>query len=161
VNRRWVVNSSPLIALAKVGGILHLVGLAEQLVVPSSVAREVRDGGEVDPARVWLESEGAPCIVDVAALHPLVVSWDLGRGESEVLFYAHTHQGFEAIVDDRAARNCARILGVPFRGTVGVVLLAKREGRLESVKRTISRLQGAGLRLDGRLIRKALELSGE
>jgi len=52
----------------------------------------------------------------------------LGAGESEVLTWARQNPGYEAILDDRAARNCAITLQIPVRGTLGVALLAKREG---------------------------------
>jgi predicted nucleic acid-binding protein len=156
-----VVNSSPLVALAKVGRISLLTDLCQQLVVPLGVASEVRAGDAGDPARAWLDSIGASHVCDQNPIHPLVAAWDLGCGESEVLSYAQEHPGFEAIVDDRAARYCARLLGIPCRGTVGVLLLAKKENRLSSVKEVLGRLQDAGLRLSPALVQKACHLAGE
>jgi predicted nucleic acid-binding protein len=50
-----------------------------------------------------------------------------------------------ALVDDRAARRCARVLGVRTMGTAGVIALAKRKGLIASVEDALRQLQGAGL----------------
>jgi predicted nucleic acid-binding protein len=34
------------------------------------------------------------------------------------------------LLDDRAARNCASALKIPVRGTLGVLLLAKKNGKI-------------------------------
>ena len=59
MSNSWVVNASPLILLAKVGQIGLLPKLAESLVVPSSVAQEIRQGPAYDPAKAWLAGAGA------------------------------------------------------------------------------------------------------
>lgn len=51
----WVLNASPLIALAKVE-VLHLPEqLASQVLVPEAVWHEILDGPAEDPARRALE----------------------------------------------------------------------------------------------------------
>ena len=161
MSRRWVVNASPLIALAKTENLPLLMVLSDELVIPSGVSKEILSGAEEDSARKWISSEGNEHIVEVDIIVPTIAGWDLGRGESEVLSYAYTHPGFEAIVDDRAARHCAESLGVPVRGTLGVLLLAKKEGRLENVKAILGELQKVGFRIDSGLVEKALRLAGE
>jgi predicted nucleic acid-binding protein len=78
-----------------------------------------------------------------------------------VLAWARKHTDYEAILDDRAARNCALSLGIPVRGTLGVILLAKREGLLSHVQPVFARLQEAGLRIAPVVLDTALELAGE
>jgi predicted nucleic acid-binding protein len=39
--RRWVVNASPVILLARIGKIALLGDLASDLIIPSGVAREI------------------------------------------------------------------------------------------------------------------------
>jgi len=82
-------------------------------------------------------------------------------GESKVLTWAREYPGYEAILDDRAARNCAIALGIPLRGTLGVILLAKRERLLSHVQPVFARLQEAGLRIAPAVLDTALELAGE
>jgi predicted nucleic acid-binding protein len=82
-------------------------------------------------------------IVDDPLIPPGIQAWGLGEGESSVLAWATAHQGVEAIIDDLAARRCAAALGVPVRGTLGLVLVAKRRGNIpfcEDVARSIKNL---------------------
>jgi predicted nucleic acid-binding protein len=78
-----------------------------------------------------------------------------------VLTWARAYPGYEAILDDRAARNCAIALGIPVRGTLGVIMLAKREGLLSHVQPIFARLQEASLRITPAVLDTALELAGE
>lgn len=161
VDRSWVCDASPLIALAKIDRIDLLSALSDELVIVDAVAEEVRQGSEDDPARRWLDPAGSEYVKVGGETVPSVAAWDLGRGESAVLSWVVTHPGSEAIVDDRAARNCAAAIGVPVRGTIGVVLLAKREGRIEHVRPLLEDLARAGLHLDARIVEVTLALAGE
>jgi predicted nucleic acid-binding protein len=91
----------------------------------------------------------------------VIAGWDLGLGESEVLAWANAHTDYEAILDDRAARNCAFSLGIKVCGTIGVVVLAKRESRIVSATSVLDRLQQTGFRIDPVLIAEAKRLSRE
>lgn len=85
----------------------------------------------------------------------------MGRGETDVISWAYLNPGYEAILDDRLARNCAASLGIPVRGTVGVILLAKQEGLLSEVKPLLSRLMESGFRIGPELLQEAYELAEE
>jgi predicted nucleic acid-binding protein len=161
VSRQWVLDASPLIALAKVS-LLHVAdALCGDLVVPAGVAAEVSEGPEDDPGRIWLEQAGSQSVVDASELHSSVVSWDLGAGETEVLSYAYTHPGSEAILDDRAARTCARALSIPVRGTLGVILLAKKHDAIPAVEPVLRELTAAGFRISPELVKSVLGLADE
>ena len=82
-------------------------------------------------------------------------------GESQVISWAYKNPGFEAILDDRAARKCALSLKIPVRGTVGVILLAKKDGRLAKATPLLNQLIQVGFRIDPELIRTALRLAKE
>lgn len=90
-----------------------------------------------------------------------MIAWGLGRGESSVLCLAAQH-GATAILDDRDARRAAKTIGLNVLGTLGVVLRARAEGRIESASVTLKALQHHGMRLDDRLVATALrEAFGE
>lgn len=162
MRRRWVCDASPVIALAKIGQVELLPSLADELMVPEAVAEEIRQGSDDDPARRWWELHGEPQYrVPAEPIAPAVAAWDLGRGESAVLSRAYRRPGWEAIVDDRAARNCGESLGIPLRGTTGVLLLAKREGKGSRVCPLLEALSGAGLHVSGALAAAALRLAQE
>ena len=126
MSRTWVVNASPLIVLGKLGHLDLLSSLCAEVVIPDAVVREVCAGPADDPARRVLEAEELGSREQVTVIDPVVAAWDLGAGEAEVLTWARRHAGYEAILDDLAARNCARALSLPVRGTLGVLLLARR-----------------------------------
>ncbi len=159
--RQWVVNASPLIILGKIDLLHVLEGLAETLVIPTAVAQEIAAGPESDPARQWLAGPGKAHIRDARELEPIVGNWDLGRGEGQVLSWAFRHAGFEVILDDLAARKCAAALSIPVRGTLGILLLAKREGHLAMVGPILERIQQAGLHISPDVLEALRRLAGE
>jgi Domain of unknown function (DUF3368) len=60
------------------------------------------------------------------------------------------------VIDDREARAAARALGVRLIGTLGVVILARWEGRIPAAASVIADLRRAGLHLDDELLQQAL-----
>lgn len=157
----WVVNASPLILLGKVGRIDLVPRLAARIVIPQGVAEELRAGPAADPALAWLEGPGARSVTPVERTDPLVATWDLGLGESHVLTLCRAMPDAEAILDDRAARNCAAALKVPVRGTLAVIVFAKRRGLIAAVRPLFDALQDQGIRVDAAVIETALRLAGE
>lgn len=128
-----MVNASPLVVLARAGRLELLRLLGERIVVPKAVAAEVR--AHSDEAARSLDSEAW---LEIAATVPVphaVTAWDLGAGESAVLAWAHAHPGTLAVIDDHVARKCAGVLGVRVKGTLGLALLAKVEGRMPAARR--------------------------
>ena len=156
---RWVINASPLICLAKAGYADLLLKLPDEAVIPQAVVDEIQAGRAGDPARqVLARSEFS--IANVAAL-PEILAWDLGKGETAVLSYALAHPGCTTIIDDRAARKCVLSFLIPFKGTLAVVILAKKRGLISSAAKVMSALQAAGLRLEDDVIRAALLQSAD
>jgi predicted nucleic acid-binding protein len=82
-------------------------------------------------------------------------------GESHVLTWALHHSGFAVLLDDFAARKCATALSIPVRGTLGVLLLAKREGHLSEKGPMLERVQQAGLHISPDLLAALRRLAGE
>jgi predicted nucleic acid-binding protein len=159
--RLWVVNASPLILLGEIGHLHILETLSETLVIPEAVVAEIRAGPQQDTAQRWLTADGHAYIRQAQPVDTVIAGWDLGAGESAVLTWARQHPETEAVLDDRAARNCAVALNIPVRGTLGVLLLAKREGLLEYVRPAFEALVEAGLRITPDILQTALRLAGE
>jgi predicted nucleic acid-binding protein len=156
VAEQWVINASPLIALARVGQVELLKRLPKRAIVPRAVEQELLRGAADDPARRAVES-GLFKIVETPAPPLEILSWDLGQGETAVLSYAFAHRKWVAILDDGAARRCARSLALNVSGTLAVVLLAKQYGLIESAAQVLYDLRGADFRLDDATIREALQ----
>lgn len=156
MSEKWVVNASPLIVLGKIGQINLLNSLAKEIVVPSAVAEEIKAGSENDSAKLAFET-GNFNIVTTPSPNNELVAWDLGAGETSVLSFALENSEWTAIIDDRAARKCAISFNIPIKGSLAIVVLAKKRGVIPSAKSLLHAMQDAGLRLDDALIRKVLK----
>ncbi len=156
-----VVNASPLIILFKSGLADLFPQLFAEVVVPNAVWEEVMAGGESDaaashlPSASWMRHVKAPAVASEVAV------WNLGDGESEVLSFALAWPDYRAIVDDHAARSCARTLSIRTLGTGGVLVLAKRRGLIPSVSVELQRLRDAGLWLSEQVVALLKEQAGE
>jgi len=73
------------------------------------------------------------------------MSWDLGKGETAVISYVIMYPNFHVIIDDYAARRCAKTLNIKSLGTLGILLLAKRRGVIPSVSASIKKLRQIGM----------------
>lgn len=71
------------------------------------------------------------------------------------------YPGTEAIVDDLAARRGAAALGIPVRGTLGLVLTAKKRGVIPVARPVLETLRQSGMYLSDRVLNQALALIGE
>lgn len=156
-----VVNASPLIFLSK-AGMLDLLRLAApQVMVPEPVSEEIVRRGPEDITAKSLSETPWLVSVPVPDIPPIILSWDLGVGESAVLAYALNHPGMTAIIDDGAGRRCAEVLHIPCSGTLGLVLLAKQRGVIPAARPLIARLKRHGMFLSDNVVEKALALVGE
>lgn len=153
----WVVNASPLISLERIGCIALPARLSKEVVIPAAVIAEIGAGPKaLAPAQI-----GPHRLVTVPAINPVVAAWDLGPGESEVVSWAASTTGAVAVIDDRAARNCAAALGVRTIGTLRVLLDAKAAGLVPAVRPLLDGLRASGLFVSDALVERCLRLAGE
>ena len=157
---RWVLNASPLIVLANAGHEGLIRQLADEIIVPQAVAGEILAGPPNDRARQQIAS-GDWLVTQTPDATDELLAWDLGAGETAVISYALAKPGWTAILDDGAARRCARSLSVPLKGTLGIILLAKRRGLITAAAPVLEAIRQRGFRLDERLIAAALKELGE
>ena len=156
-----VVDASPLIHLAK-GGYLELLRLVgDSVAVPVAVANEIRHRGPQDPTAHALDTTPWLIPTEAPAVPPIIQAWDLGPGESSVLAYAYVNTGSVAIIDDLAARRCAEALGIPLRGTLGLVLIAKKRGVLPAARPVLLKLKQSGMYLSDHVLDQVLALIEE
>ena len=161
MDRALVVNASPLILLARIDRLDLLTSLAKLLVLPEAVIREIQAGSHRDETADRVKS--LPSVLQVAdrPLPDRIRLWDLGAGESQVLAHGLERPGAEVVLDDLAARRCARSLGLPMIGTLGVVILCRHRGIIGAARPVLETLREAGLRLKPALMEEALAKVGE
>jgi predicted nucleic acid-binding protein len=158
-----IVNASPLIVLARVGLLELLREPSNPVVVPDIVYWEVLAGERFDPhvqalreaATDWLQ------VVPVPRADPSLDQNLLDAGELAVLTLALQNPGATVVLDDHAARATALQRNIPLVGTAGILLQAKRDGRITSVRPILDALKEAGLYLSDDLYRLVLKLAGD
>ncbi len=154
------MTRSSSIVLFRSGQDLLLPRLFDSIVVPEAVWKEVVVEGRDDAAARELEARAWP-IREAVVPSPRVEAWNLGAGETAVLSHALSHPPRRAIVDDSAARRCAKTLSIPFLGTGGVLALAKRRGLISLVTEGLEKLRDAGLWLSDDLLELLKAQAGE
>ncbi|WP_333689112.1 DUF3368 domain-containing protein [Methylococcus capsulatus] len=65
------------------------------------------------------------------------------------------------ILDDLAARRCAKSMDIRVIGSMGVIVMAKQKRLISEAGPIIARLRRAGLYLDEEVVAAALEQPGE
>lgn len=156
-----VVNASPLIYLAHAGFLDLLQTLGPVLLVPQPVAEEILRRGPGDPTARALNSLPWLRLVEPPDIPAKILDWDLGPGEASVLSWAFRYSGTLAVLDDLAGRRCAETLEISLIGTLGIVLKAKRTGRISAARPVMKRLIEVGMYLSDGVLNKALSLVGE
>ncbi len=152
---RVVINASPLITLFRSDQQHILPRLFDEIIIPEAVWQEIVECGHQDPAATEIPNTSW-LLKKKSDISPAIMSWDLGKGETAVIGYANLHPEYHVILDDAAARRCAKTFRIKSLGTLGVLLLAKRRGVISSVKLALTALQDAGLWLDKDLISMVL-----
>lgn len=136
----WVFNASPLILLGKAEllGVVSHVGSA--WYVPNGVIQELERKTPACRYLAQFPDDRKIEKVNVFSINSFVASWNLGKGESEVISFALSAKGVGVVLDDLQARKCATVLDLPLIGTLGLLLRAKRMGILPMVGPALKRL---------------------
>ena len=156
-----IVNASPLILLTKVGRIDLLNAEGVDVVVPGLVLQEVSLLDPDDPVVRAIHDAGWSVVMPAAPVPASLSRWKLDPGEESVLAVALQNPGCEVVIDDLAGRRCAVAHGIPLLGTVGVIILAKRIGKIVEARTVIDELRRAGLYVKDEVIAGALSQVGE
>ena len=128
---------------------------------PKELLRRSIEGTEDDPAKIWLQQYGGVYVKDVGSIEAVIRAWDLGRGETEVINWAFTNPDWIPVLDDKAARNCVHSLDRRVLGTIGIIIMAKKEQKIEAVNPLLNQLDQIGFRISRDLFDAASDLAGE
>jgi hypothetical protein len=102
-------------------------------------------------------------IQDIASssMMPLLLA-GLDEGEAESIALAVEIKADVILLDERDARRVARSMGLKVLGTVGILIWARRTGRLPELRKELDALQENGrFRLSSSLVERALREVGE
>jgi len=159
-----VSDTGPIIGLAKIGKIDLLKSIAEEVLIPPKVYRELfgRVGGEseqIDRALSDFIKIKSDITFDLATEEALA---DLDEGEKQAISLAFTiEKDALLLLDDRAGRQASKNLNIPTIGLVGLLLLAKEKGIVKNVGLLIEELLNNGYWLSDEIASTAKKLAGE
>ena len=158
--RPVITNNTPLVALWAVGQLDLLHQLFGEIWTPKAVCDEFR---AADPARreATLRDAGWIRCVQVQDAQQVSVYVGLDQGEAEVLALAQECDPRLVIIDELRGRRYAQRLGLPLTGTLGVLLLAKEQKLIPTVRPVLTALLDAGLYLSPGLMARTLSLAHE
>jgi len=159
MNLTVVVNSTPIIALARIGRLHILQDMFTTIIIPGAVFHEVtadskkRPGSREAIKSPWIKTVN---ITPSDLLDFLSVSVDAGEAEAIVL--AREAKADLLIIDDKEGRKIAESVGVSIAGTVGV-FLRYYKGQPAAFKKALDELLKQGFRLKKEEYERILSLA--
>lgn len=158
-----VSNSSPLIALARIGRLTLLHSFYKRILVPAEVHDEVTVAGRGLPGA---EEVGHAGWIEVAAQASLVdpslerACESLGAGERSAIVLAKSLPADLLLLDEWKARRIAREVGLAITGCLGVLEAGARRGLVSDLRQAYIDLLRQGIRFDIGLLQDSLARLG-
>jgi len=144
------VDTSSLIILNKINALDLLNKIYGNIFITNYIQSELN---EAIPS--WIKVE-LTYNIDQSFLK----NFNLGSGESSLIINTIQNNGF-LIIDDLKARKIATTLSLRFTGSIGILIIAKELGLIQSLKYYLEKIQETNFRLSDALIIKALEIANE
>lgn len=142
--------------------LLHMLpALASRVLVPPAVQEELSVGRSLGFNVPVVEDLSWVSIRQPVSRQAIPLIHDLGPGETEVLLLALESPGTIAVLDDALARRVAGGLEIPFTGTLGLLIDAKKAGLIPAVRPLLDALHALRFRMSPGTRSAALKLAGE
>ena len=149
--RTIISDTSCFIILTNIGELELLQKVYGQIITTPEIAAEF---GE--PLPEWVE------IAEVKDKYrQTILELQIDKGESSAIALALEMPGSVVILDDYKARKIAERLGITITGTIGVIIKAKLNGIIPSVKPIIEKIKQTDFRLSAEIETQALKEAGE
>ena len=127
-----VINSSPLIFLAKLDYLDQFIDYPDRFYIPQSVADEISI--KSDPASQTIQTFIGSGVLQVRAVTLINLAQSLnqrlGQGESDAISLGIELNADYVLLDDLAARKEAIRLGLTIRGTLAAINKMRRDGKI-------------------------------
>ncbi|MCG3164904.1 MAG: hypothetical protein POELPBGB_00663 [Bacteroidia bacterium] len=146
-----ISDTSCFIILTNIGELDILQKTYGQIITTPEVAEEF---GQELPNWIVLQSA-----TDIYRQQTLEIQLD--KGEASAIALAVETPDSTVILDDYKARLMAEKLGLDFTGTVGVIVKAKLQGIIPSIKPYLAKIRATNFRISEEIEAKALTEAGE
>ncbi|WP_051260762.1 DUF3368 domain-containing protein [Algoriphagus marincola] len=145
-----IADTSCLIILEKIGQLELLQVLDGEIVITSTIQSEFQK-----PVPRWIKIE------DPQKTSPTIIQSLLDPGEMSAISLALEKKNTLLILDDDKARKYAKQLTLKYTGTLGVILEAKRKGKINSVIPILDAIKKTNFRISPKMEACFLYLAGE
>lgn len=144
-----VADSSPLFVLLQIGRLELLQHVFDDVVVPSAVRREISPSLRRLPP--WIREQPAPSLLETG----------LDAGEREAIALALALTADFIVMDDLAGRRLAARLGLEVTGSAGILVRARQQGLIDTVRPDLEAMIASGLFLSRQVYLDVLASVGE
>ena len=154
-----VADSSALIALATCDGLDVILRVYDDMKVPEAVYAEI-----VSPEKSKSDELGtflANRVVKVDITRWVLTAGGLGRGEIEAMALYKQLTADALLIDDHRARVIAEHNQINCIGALGLLLIAKQDGKLAEIAPHIQKLRDSSIHYGDALLDRVLKLAGE
>jgi len=157
-----VLDAGPLITLARIGTLELLHRSAEQIFIPEAVYRECvtqaqgRPGSDEIARAPWIVRQAVQDQTTVTRLRSRV-----GWGEAEAIVLARQLHADAVVLDDSTARRVAEEEGCAVVGLLGLIVNAKRQGLIPTVKPLLNAMRQENFFMTDALQEAILRQAGE
>jgi len=138
--RAYVIDSTPLIYLAKIGRLDILKEVSSEIYIPEAIHNEtVTEGKSLNISDAYIIEKAIGKWITRKQVDPRIKEElgfldsnpKLGTGEKEALMLCKQLKARYLIADDKEARRVSRILKIKPIGTCGILIQAHRQGIIE------------------------------
>ncbi|MCL1464511.1 DUF3368 domain-containing protein [Argonema galeatum] len=156
-----ISDTSPIQYLYQLNLLDLLPTLYGQIIIPQAVESEIATGKLLGISLPNIAS--LPWITIRQPLSGAILSivTELGMGEREALALTVEIPDSLVILDDALGRRYARLIGVQFTGTLGLLLKGKQVGYMTTIAPILDQLDALRFRLDPSTRAAVLKLAGE
>lgn len=151
MHKTIISDTSCFILLSRIGELELLEKIYGVVVTTSEVATEFGQ-----PLPDWVEIKSAN-----DSYRQQILEVQIDKGEASAIALALETRDCTLILDDLKARKLAERLGLHITGTIGVIVKAKLNGIIESVKPCLLKIRETDFRLSDELEEQALKEANE
>ena len=157
-----IADASPLIALARVGGLDWLQHLFTEVMLTDVVLAEVLTGRYPATEAPIRQALAAGWLKTVAIPTTDPALPDLDEGEASSIRLALSRNGPALLlIDERSGRAVAQELGLSVAGTAAVIGLARQRGLITSARQVFAALHASDFRIAPAVIKAVLGRCGD
>ncbi|MCG7849057.1 MAG: DUF3368 domain-containing protein [ANME-2 cluster archaeon] len=161
-----ISDSSTLIHTAGIGCLEVLKGFYNKILITPGVWKEVVEEGHGRPGALEVKEACSSGWVKIMAPTNesvvLLLKRELHTGEAETIALAIEQHPDVVFLDESEARRVAKLYGLRITGIIGILIRAKSEGKIVSLRDELDKLRNeAGFWIDDELYNRVLQSVAE